>query len=63
MHNSDQVRDFFRKMADGLVLNHDTRNYAGNIATDDRRAQEKTAVDLSRKFADFGVGLPPLAHG
>ena len=62
MHNSDQVRDFFQKMANGLVLNTKTEEENGlNIRRDDSRSQVKPGERAS-KFSDFGVGLPPLAH-
>lgn len=62
MHNSDQVRDFFRKMADGLVLQANSQNEdRSNCGRDDRRSQEKPAERV-RTFSDFGVGLPPMAH-
>lgn len=63
MHNSDQVRDFFQKMANGLVLNSKSQdNESSNASSADRRSQVKS-LETVRNFSDFGVGLPPLAHG
>ena len=60
MHNSDQVRDFFQKMANGLILKPSSEtDESANSAN--RRGQEKP-VERVRNFSDFGVGLPPLAH-
>ncbi len=62
MHNSDQVRDFFQKMANGLVLNTKSQDdETSNGRRDDRRSSVNTMERVS-KLADFGVGLPPLAH-
>lgn len=61
MHNSDQVRDFFQKMANGLVLNSQEQDEESlQLSRNDRRGEVKS-VELG-KLSDFGVGLPPLAH-
>jgi hypothetical protein len=64
MHNSAQVREFFRKMADGLVLNSDSHNLlnGSNVLSADRVNQETRVSERVRQINDFGVGLPPLAQ-
>ncbi len=61
MHNPDQVREFFRQMADGLVLNSNSRN-SSNTLSSDRLHQERSATERVSQGKDFGVGLPPMAH-
>lgn len=67
MHNSEQVREFFRKMAEGRANNsnsHSLLHNADSVAAE-RLNQEKPArivVELPTVFNDFGVGLPPMAH-
>ncbi|HEY9683613.1 MAG TPA: hypothetical protein V6C89_20325 [Drouetiella sp.] len=61
MHDSNQVRELFRKMADGLVLNYDNQRRSKLGTKEDCRAQDPNS-DVPVKFADFGVGLPPLAQ-
>ncbi|CAN5549776.1 hypothetical protein BH10CYA1_BH10CYA1_24910 [soil metagenome] len=60
MHNSDQVRDFFQKMANGLVLNPSSQ-YEERINSVNRHSQDKPRQRVGN-FSDFGVGLPPLAQ-
>jgi hypothetical protein len=64
MHNPDQVREFFRNMADGLVLNSNSHNLLHGSSTlpVDRLHQERSAKELVSQCNDFGVGLPPMAH-
>lgn len=66
MHNSEQVREFFRKMADGRALNSNSHSllHGSDSVAAERLNQEKPAVvvELPTVFNDFGVGLPPMAH-
>ncbi len=64
MHNSEQVREFFRKMADGLVLNSNGHNLlnGSKALPADRVNQETRVSERVRQFTDFGVGLPPMAQ-
>ncbi len=66
MHNSEQVREFFRKMADGRALNSTSHSllHASDSVAVERLDQEKPVirVELPTVFNDFGVGLPPMAH-
>ncbi len=57
MSNSEQICDFFRKMADGLVINSKS---ADGQKDSNFRVEERA---LEQIVNDFGVGLPPLAHG
>jgi hypothetical protein len=64
MHNSEQVREFFRKMADGLILNSNSTPLlnSSNSISADRVNQEIRVTERVRRINDFGVGLPPLAQ-
>jgi hypothetical protein len=64
MHNSEQVREFFRKMADGLILNSNSTPLlnSSNSTSADRVNQETRVTERVRRINDFGVGLPPLAQ-
>jgi hypothetical protein len=64
MHNSEQVREFFRKMADGLILNSNSTLLlnSSNSTSADRVNQETRVTERVRRINDFGVGLPPLAQ-
>ena len=66
MHNSEQIREFFRKMADGRGLNSDGHSLlhcsdAVSVAVN-RLNQSESRTERSATFNDFGVGLPPMAH-
>ncbi len=61
MHNPEQVREFFRQMADGLVLNSNSHN-SSNALPGDRLHQERSTTERVSQGNDFGVGLPPMAH-
>jgi len=65
MHNSEQIREFFRKMADGRGLNSEGRSLlpGSESVAADRLDRENPRIGRSVTFNDFGVGLPPLAHG
>lgn len=64
MQNSEQIREFFKKMADGRVLNanHKLLHDSKSIPVQ-RLNQEKPLSMQTVSLNDFGVGLPPLAHG
>lgn len=72
MNNSAQVQNFFRKMADGLVLNskkHDSTAHAVRNSMSNRNENwSQTLVDSQSapkkqpQCSDYGVGLPPLSH-
>jgi hypothetical protein len=64
MHNSEQIREFFKKMADGLILNANSTTLlnSSNSTSADRVNQETRITERPRRLNDFGVGLPPLAQ-
>lgn len=55
MLNSEQIREFFRSLADGQIIN------AGNQEGDIEQ-RERASMDLIAQLKDFGVGLPPMAN-
>ena len=64
MHNSDQIREFFRKLADGRGLNSDGHSllHGSDSVAAERLNQDESRLERSVVFNDFGVGLPPMAH-
>jgi hypothetical protein len=71
MNTSAQVHDFFRKMADGLVLNNKGQEStidSGRNQKNNRNEQWSNELVVSHasqrapQRSDYGVGLPPLAH-
>ncbi len=72
MNTSAQVHDFFRKMADGLVLNnkgHESTIDSGRNQKNNRNEKlsneligSHSASQRAPQRSDYGVGLPPLAH-
>jgi hypothetical protein len=63
MSNSEQISDFFRKMADGSLINSIGYCTDGQKASPMSRPEADRAPERALKVNDFGVGLPPLAHG
>ena len=65
MTDSDQVREFFRKMAQGLPLTESSdllHARKDRLARPAQRSQAPVRFDLLQGQQDFGVGLPPLAY-
>jgi len=60
MSNSQQICDFFRKMADGSLINMNAQNLE---TSKDGRVEIERTKERKIVINDFGVGLPPLAQG
>ncbi len=70
MNTNEQVRDFFRKMAEGSVIQANKSSELLVLLHNSHAIRSRHVTDNSGYFAeskavsnnDFGVGLPPLAN-
>jgi len=65
MNNSDSIREFFKRMADGagaqsprFEMLHNSSNLLPRSAQNDNLE----SVSFYASQHDFGIGLPPLAN-
>lgn len=65
MNNSESIREFFRRMADGAMVQQSHFQMLHNSSNLRPRSSQSDNFESVAFFAsqhDFGVGLPPMAH-
>jgi hypothetical protein len=58
MTDSEQIREFFHRMANGLTISVNSESSRNNRFPRSTERCNETVGDTEK---DFGVGLPPLA--
>ena len=65
MNNSESIREFFRRMADGTASNSPRFEMLHNSSSLRPRTTQNDNLESVAFYAsqhDFGIGLPPLAN-